>query len=102
MKLICGRTTFIPGFCALLLHSNGFSVSLLPPQTTATHGHQRLPGRVHCHVDEHTFACRDRERRAAAEFMEGFSGERVQAVPEPAALEQAEVDGLRVVDPVEW
>jgi hypothetical protein len=24
MKLICERTTFIPGFCVFLLHRNGF------------------------------------------------------------------------------
>jgi hypothetical protein len=27
MKLICGRTTFIPGFCVFLLHRNGSGVS---------------------------------------------------------------------------
>jgi hypothetical protein len=29
MKLICGRTTFIPGFCVFLLHRNGSGVA--PP-----------------------------------------------------------------------
>jgi hypothetical protein len=29
MKLICERTTFIPGFCVFLLHRNTFSVSLV-------------------------------------------------------------------------
>jgi hypothetical protein len=27
MKLICGRTTFIPGFCVFSLHRNAFGVS---------------------------------------------------------------------------
>jgi hypothetical protein len=33
MKLICRRTTFVPGFCVFLLHHNGSGVSPYPPRT---------------------------------------------------------------------
>jgi hypothetical protein len=37
MKLICERTTFIPGFCVFLLHHKGFGVPAAPagPDCTA-------------------------------------------------------------------
>jgi hypothetical protein len=34
MKLICERTTFIPGFCVFALHHNGFGASQPPGQST--------------------------------------------------------------------
>jgi hypothetical protein len=36
MKLICERTTFIPGFCVFLLHHKGFGVSTTPARPDYT------------------------------------------------------------------
>src|SRR5205085_7075886 len=37
LKLICERTTFIPGFCVFLLHHNRYGVSQ-PSQSMTTYG----------------------------------------------------------------
>jgi len=39
MKLICGRTTFIPGFCVVLLYGNSFGVS----STATDHRYPKSP-----------------------------------------------------------
>lgn len=52
MKLIFGRTTFIPGFCALLLYGNGFRVSHhrhRAPLPKVTNGYPE--GLTGCHYD---------------------------------------------------
>ena len=44
MKLICERTTFIPGFCVFSLYRNAFRVSTARSPTVIS----LLPGKAHC------------------------------------------------------
>jgi len=48
MKLICERTTFIPGFCVFLSHHNGSGVSPATSPRTTTQRHPPLRGMAHC------------------------------------------------------